>query len=121
MIGIPPATEASYSRLTLFFSAITASLSPYFDIKALLAVITCFLFIRDEKTSFFAAPSDPPINSTTISTSLSKTMFEKFLTNFFLGNFIMRFLLIFLAEMYLKIGILPVFLYIFFLFFITVL
>ena len=49
IIGTPPATAASYCKLTLFFSAILASSSPYFAIKALFAVITCFLFFKAEK------------------------------------------------------------------------
>ncbi len=69
MIGTPPATEASYSRFTLFFSANIASSFPCLAIKALLAVITCFLFFNADKTSFLAGPSDPPINSTITSTS----------------------------------------------------
>ena len=67
--GIPPPTEASYSKFTLFFSAIRASLSPCFDIKDLLAVTTCFLFLRAKKTNFLAIPSEPPTNSTTTSIS----------------------------------------------------
>ena len=63
MIGTPPQTEASNSRLTLFFSAIFDNWSPYFAIKALLAVTTCFLLFRALNTNFFAAPSAPPINS----------------------------------------------------------
>ena len=43
--GIPPATAASNSKLTLFFSANLPKSSPCLEIKALLAVITCiFLF-----------------------------------------------------------------------------
>ena len=68
-IGTPPATDASYSRFTLFFSAIRASSSPYFAIKDLFAVITCFLFLKAEKISFLATPSAPPTSSTIISTS----------------------------------------------------
>ena len=70
IIGTPPHTAASNSRLTLFFSAILDNWSPYFAIKALLAVTTCFLFFSALKTNFFAAPSAPPINSTIISTLL---------------------------------------------------
>ena len=70
MIGTPPATAASNSRFTLFFSASFDSSSPYLEIRPLLAVTTCFLFLIELKTSFFAAPSDPPINSTTRSISL---------------------------------------------------
>ena len=71
IIGTPPQTEASNSKFTLFFSAILASWSPYFAIRALFAVITCFLFFKALKTNFLAGPSDPPINSTIKSTSLS--------------------------------------------------
>ena len=69
IIGTPPQTAASNSRLTLFDSAILESLSPYLAISALLAVTTCFLFFNALKTSFFAGPSAPPISSTIMSTS----------------------------------------------------
>ena len=69
-IGIPPATDASNSKLTLFFSAISANLSPYFAIRALFAVTICFLFFKALKTNFFAGPSAPPISSTIKSTFL---------------------------------------------------
>ena len=69
IIGTPPATAASNSKFTLFFSASLDKVSPYLAIKALLAVITCFLFFKELKTNFFAGPSDPPINSITISIS----------------------------------------------------
>jgi hypothetical protein len=39
-IGIPPATEASNSRLTLLSSAILASSFPCLEIRALFGVIT---------------------------------------------------------------------------------
>ena len=71
IIGTPPQTEASNSKLTLFFSAILESSSPYFAIKALLAVTTCFLFFKALKTNFFAGPSAPPINSIIKSTSFN--------------------------------------------------
>ena len=71
MIGIPPATAASNSTLTLFFSAIIASLLPYLDINDLFAVTTCFLFFIALKTNFFAGPSEPPINSTIKSISFN--------------------------------------------------
>ena len=66
IIGIPPATAASYSKLTLFFSANFYNSSPYFEISDLFAVKTCFLFFIESKTNFFATPSEPPINSMTI-------------------------------------------------------
>ena len=69
IIGIPPHTAASYSKFTLFFSASWANWFPYLAIKALLAVITCFLFFKALKTNFLAGPSAPPINSTIISIS----------------------------------------------------
>ena len=68
-MGTPPATAASNSRFTLFFSANFDRESPCFDIKALFAVTICFLFLIELKTKFFAAPFDPPISSTTISIS----------------------------------------------------
>ena len=70
IIGTPPQTAASNSKLTLLFSAILDNSSPYFAIKALLAVTTCFLFLRALKTNFLAGPSAPPINSIIKSTSL---------------------------------------------------
>ena len=70
-MGTPPQTAASNSRFTLFFSASNASWSPYFDIRDLLAVTTCFFFLIDWKISFFAGPSAPPISSMTISISAS--------------------------------------------------
>ena len=85
IIGTPPATEASYSRFTLFFSAIRASSSPYFAIKDLFAVITCFLFLNAEKISFLATPSAPPTSSTIISTSFSYVKSNGFFINLFLG------------------------------------
>ena len=69
IIGTPPATAASNSKLTLFFSATFDKKSPCFEIKALFAVTTCFLFFNALRTNFFAGPSDPPINSTIMSTS----------------------------------------------------
>ena len=117
MIGIPPATDASYSRLTLFFSAKAASWSPYFAINALFAVITCFLFLRAEKTNFFATPSDPPINSTIMSTSSIKDKFKGLLIHFDFGILINLFLFIFLAQIYLIRGIFPVLMDILILFF----
>ena len=72
IIGIPPATAASNSKLTFFLSASKASSSPYFEIKALFAVMTCFLFFYELNTNFFAGPSEPPINSTTTSTSINR-------------------------------------------------
>ena len=74
IIGTPPQTAASYSKLTLFVSAILANWSPYFAINALLAVTTCFLFFKAAKTKFFAAPSAPPISSIIISTSVFLTI-----------------------------------------------
>ena len=71
MIGTPPQTAASNSKLTLLYSAILESWSPYFAINALLAVTTCFLFFNAWKTNFFAGPSAPPISSTIISTSFN--------------------------------------------------
>ncbi len=61
IMGTPPATAASNSRLILFFSANLDNSLPYFEIKDLFAVTTCFLFLRELKTNFFAAPSEPPL------------------------------------------------------------
>ena len=65
-MGIPPATEASNSKFTLFFSASFAKRSPCFAIKALLGVMTCILFLRAVSTIFFEIPSDCPIDSNKI-------------------------------------------------------
>ena len=64
---MPAATEASYSKLTLFFSARIESRLPCLAIKDLFAVIKCYLFFKVVKAIFFDNPSDPPINSTTMS------------------------------------------------------
>ena len=76
-MGIPPATEASNSKFTLFFSASFAKLFPCFAIKALLGVITCILFFRAVSTIFFDMPSDNPMhsNSTSIFLSLKRVTF----------------------------------------------
>ena len=66
-IGIPPATEASNSRLTLFFSASLARLSPCLAISALLGVMTCIFFLSAVSTTFFEIPSDTPMHSNNIS------------------------------------------------------
>ena len=70
IIGTPPHTAASYSKFTLFFSAILESKLPCLAIKALLAVITCFFLFKELNTRSFAGPSEFPISSTTISISL---------------------------------------------------
>ena len=68
-IGIPPATAASNSRLTLFFSASLDKLSPCLAISALFGVITFILFFKAFSTIFFEMPSDKPIVSNKISIS----------------------------------------------------
>ena len=60
-IGIPPATDASNSKLTLFFSASFANSLPCFEIKALLGVITWILLFKAVSTTFLEIPSDKPI------------------------------------------------------------
>ena len=72
MIGTPPAAAASNSRLTPFCSASLDKWSPYLDIRALFAVTTCFPCLIELNTKFFAAPSEPPINSTIILMSFFK-------------------------------------------------
>jgi len=67
-MGIPPATEASNSRLTLLSSAIFANSFPCFEINALFGVITWILFFNAVSTTFFEIPSDKPIASSKIST-----------------------------------------------------
>jgi len=66
-IGIPPATDASNSKLTLFFSASFANSLPCFEIKALLGVITWILLFKAVSTTFFEIPSDKPMASNSIS------------------------------------------------------
>ena len=65
-IGIPPATDSSNSKLTLFFSASFANSLPCFEIKALLGVITWILLFRAVSTTFLEIPSDKPIASNNI-------------------------------------------------------
>ena len=65
-IGIPPATDASNSKLTLFDSASFDKLSPCFDIKALLGVITCIFFLIAVSKIFFEIPSDKQTHSNKI-------------------------------------------------------
>ena len=67
-MGIPPATEASNSRLTLLSSAIFANSFPCFEINALFGVITCIFFFNADSTTFLEIPSDNPIASNKIST-----------------------------------------------------
>ena len=57
-MGIPPATDASNSKFTLFNSAIFANSFPCFEINALFGVITCILFFKAVSTTFFETPSD---------------------------------------------------------------
>ena len=45
-IGIPPATDASNSKLTLFFSANLDKLSPCFAINALFGVTTLIFSLK---------------------------------------------------------------------------
>ena len=57
-IGMPPATDASNSRLTLFFSARFDKSFPCLEIKALFGVTTCILFFKAVSTTFFDTPPD---------------------------------------------------------------
>ena len=66
--GIPPATDASNSKLTLLFSASWDKVLPCFEIRALLGVITWVPLFRAASTIFFEIPSDCPIASNKIST-----------------------------------------------------
>ena len=97
-IGIPPHTEASNSKLTLFFSASNDRWSPCLEIKALLAVITCFLFFKAFSTIFFDIPSDKPINSITILTFGFFVISNGFLKKIFFRTLKFLFLLIFFAD-----------------------
>ena len=66
-LGIPPATDASNSKFTLFVSASLASSLPCLAISALLGVITFILFFKAYSTTFFEIPSDCPMHSNKIS------------------------------------------------------
>ena len=61
IIGTPPHTAASYSKFTLFFSAILDNKLPCLAIKALLAVITCFFLLKELNTRSFADPRFPQV------------------------------------------------------------
>ena len=71
-IGIPPATDASKARITLFFLAKANNSFPKLASNALLAVTTCFLFSIALITKSFAIVV-PPISSTMTSIFLSET------------------------------------------------
>ena len=77
-IGIPPATEASNSKFTLFFSANLDNSSPCFAISALLGVMTWALLFNAVSTIFFEIPSDKPIHSNNISTFSFLKIFKGF-------------------------------------------
>ena len=78
-IGIPPATDASNSRLTLFCSAIFVNSLPCFEINALFGVITWILLFKAVSTIFFDTPSDCPIASNKISTFVLLKISKEFL------------------------------------------
>ena len=65
--GIPPPTDASNSKLTLFFSASLERLLPCLEINALLGVTTWILFLSANSTIFLDIPSDWPMASIKIS------------------------------------------------------
>ena len=75
---MPPATDASNSRLTLFSSASFAKLSPCFAIKALFGVITLIFFFNAVSTIFFEIPSDKPIHSNNTSIFFFLKIFKGF-------------------------------------------
>ena len=75
-IGIPPPTEASNSRFTLFFTAKLDRYSPCFAINALFGVITCIFLLIAFSTTFFEIPSDNPIHSNIISIFFSEIIFK---------------------------------------------
>jgi len=77
-MGIPPATDASNSKLTLFCSAILESESPCLAIRALFGVITWIFFLRAVSTIFFEIPSDIPIASNNMSIFFSLKIFNGF-------------------------------------------
>ena len=71
IMGIPPATAASYFRDTPCCSASKNSSPPWSASKALLAVMTCFFCCNASITSSFATVV-PPISSINTSTSGSR-------------------------------------------------
>ena len=82
-MGIPPATEASNSRLTLLSSAIFANSLPCFEINALFGVITWILFLKAVSTIFFDIPSDWPMASNKTTTFVFVKISKGFLKNIF--------------------------------------
>ena len=67
MIGIPPATAASYFIFFFFFDNILFICNQCLETSALLAVTTFLPFLNASKTISLAIPLSPPISSTRIS------------------------------------------------------
>ena len=76
IIGIPPATAASYATLTPLASALAKISLPCSASKALLAVTICLPCSIAAKITSLAVVV-PPINSTTMSTSACLTISSK--------------------------------------------
>ena len=74
IMGMHPATDASKASEQSFFSLNLAKSYPCFDIIALLAVTTDFPFINEFLHNSNGTPSEPPISSTTKSTSLNEAI-----------------------------------------------
>ena len=78
---MPPATDASNSKLTLFFSASFANSIPCFDIKALLGVITWILFFKNPLEIFKNKKVDILFEAIGLSDGISKKVVETALKN----------------------------------------
>ena len=74
IIGIPPATAASYNNNTLLCSAILNNSEPLIANRALFAVTTCIFFSRACLTKSKLNPFSSPINSIR---TLQSLMFNK--------------------------------------------
>ena len=75
IIGMPPATAASYRKKTLFFLASSSNIDPSFARSDLLAVTTCFPLLIASFITFLAVLSISPISSTITCTSGSFAIF----------------------------------------------
>ena len=82
---MPPATDASNSKLTLFFSASFAKSLPCLEIRALFGVITWILFFNAVSTTFLEIPSDKPMTSNNMSIFFVLKISNGFLKKIFLS------------------------------------